>query len=84
MGISTVCNKSVKAASVSYEAQNSINEYCEIYARKLLGNPTFSFVELPDSIVEVAFYGHGEKPESWSSFLKSEVRKELLELGYKI
>ena len=65
-------------------AQDYIRKYCDIYARKLLGNSDFTFTDLPDSIVESVFYGHGCKPDSWPKFLKEEVRNGLEALGYKV
>lgn len=84
MSIGAACDRAIKSAEEMRKSQRVISEYCNTYARKVLGNEKFEFKEMPDSIVESIFYGFGDKTESWSSYLKKEVRNELKRIGYNI
>jgi hypothetical protein len=78
MGIGASCEKSVRAAKLALAAQNEVNEYCNNYAKKLLGRPDFELLVLPDEITEAVFYGHGSAPENgWAEFLKASIRTHI-------
>lgn len=84
MSIGDICNRSVKAAHISMQCQIDITEYCNRYAKKLLGNNDFEFDSLPDSIVENVFYGADTPNERWASFLKKEVKISLKLMGFNL
>ena len=77
MSIGDICNRSVRAALKSKQCQVHVTDYCNKYAKKLLGDDNFEFDCLPDAIVEAVFYGSGITGDSWATFLKDEVRNSL-------
>lgn len=78
MGIANACEKSIRAAKLGSAAQNEITEYCNSYAQKILGNPTFRFDKLPEEIVNTIFHAKDKAPEQgWSNYLKSTVKRSL-------
>ncbi len=82
MSIDDACESSIRAAAVAYTAHAEIAEYCNNYAKEILGDPEFEFTSLPDEIVETVFYGFGSKPaEGWSENLKTAIKRELINLN---
>jgi len=76
--IGQTCERSSKVAVEMRSLQHDILEWCNNYAKKLLNDDDFEFNELPDPIVELAFYGGKTPSIGWCSFLKKEIKDELV------
>lgn len=70
------------------KCQSEVLDYCTLYARKLTGNPNYTFNNLPGPIRNALFNVDADVPESkykgWTTFLKESVRDELKKSGLRV
>jgi len=84
MPIGVACKRSLGAARKANKAQEEVISYCLQYARSLTGNENFKFDAVPEGVDKVIFNAEGDPPKNWSTFIKQEVRSELVRSGYRI
>lgn len=76
--IHQACEHGVNAAAAMLKTQEFVTIYCNEIAQRLTKIDNFEFDEMPETIIDVVFYG-GEKPkEGWKTFITEEVKNELI------